>query len=139
MKKLMSTHVTVDGRKLYAQACDSSGIGRVDGLAVVAASVPDVLGLMNALPGRILVLTGDAVSAEAASAVETAVAHQTFTAVVVNGSASPFSGLDLAVPVVVVDSGEAWTPHRVSRLLVEVDEVVADVTTPRKVAKSVAR
>ncbi len=115
----------VDGRLCSARPMRGSAVGHARGLAIVAESTPEVTEACRWMPGRVLVLSGEAISPASAAVVARSACLATFAAIVVVAS----DEADLAhmgedavpIPVVLVTRAEdgPWT-RRATRVSVGV-------------------
>lgn len=109
-----SASLSVDGRWCTARPMRGSALGRVSGLAVVAETESDVLETVAWMPGRVLVLCGDAITRTSAPVVVNSAHLATFIAIVVvtdDLSDLGHMGDDgLPIPVVVVsrEADQSW-------------------------------
>lgn len=78
-----SASLNVDGRPCAARPMRGSGLGEATGLAVVAASEQEVLDAVSWMPGRILVLCGEAITPAAVPVIINSAQLATFRGIVV--------------------------------------------------------
>jgi hypothetical protein len=115
----------VDGRECAARPVRGTGVGKVSGLCVRGTSSESVRAALDWMPGRILVLEDDGLSADCLTSVARSAHLDTLAAIVVLGAAGtvlgPLSQVESAVPVVLVprESDQQWV-RRAVRLVVDV-------------------
>jgi hypothetical protein len=127
----------VDGRECAARPVRGTGVGKGSGLCVRGTSPESVRAALDWMPGRILVLEGQGLTADCLTSVARSAHHDTLAAIVVLATAGtdlgPLNQVESAVPVVLVprESDQQWV-RRAVRLVVEVrtgDPATVDLRT----------
>lgn len=107
VRAALSASLHVDGRFVQARAMAGSGVGEASGLAVVTTTEAEVMAAASWLPGRVIVLTGSAITRRTVPVVVKGAHLATFSALVVVADDLYDLGhvgrSGLPVPVVFVD------------------------------------
>ncbi|MGB8022460.1 MAG: hypothetical protein WCF04_14615 [Candidatus Nanopelagicales bacterium] len=123
-----SAYLSVDGRPCEARPMRGSGLGEATGLAVIAATEQEVLDAAGWMPGRILVLCGEAITPAAVPVIINSAQLATFRGIVVitddQVDLGHMGDTRLPIPIVYVhrQADQAWM-RRAVRVTVGVQAV----------------